>query len=508
MEKGIIFATVITDDNENKARFNNLCGAHFHQETDPTDPKNKVLMVYTHNTAFSLDSTTNISAKNVQNRAATCEFEMKYYFQALTWVFRPKYLTLDFRNKAGVRLFTLGFETEDFGEGHHANGIILRDARGNIIEGIKLRADCWHKLKFEYYFNDKSPAESRLKIYHATDGDALKLKVDMEYQGKTGVITKASLVHHATQIKGTQYFDDISFAITDKKYSKESVATPITDGRTVYNFESGIPSDTNFNIDMRLKQDDEIVSFDPVTVANGSKSAAFLHSNKFYEIMLVLSGECTLFTENEEYPLQTGSIALISPGCARGLTTKGEYKILSIAGIFDRLSFVDKICVLQDNIYNEGKKLAQMILYNRFGNEDYLNSLCDAYIKYILFNFDRPPMHNTTASIYKIIGEMEKRFGSSDLSVSSLLDESGYARNYIRAEFLSVTKMTPTKYFTSIRMKNAKAMLDLYGDDMSVNEIAERCGILDPSVFSRMFKKYYGVSPSKYKRKSKNSKDM
>ena len=94
---------------------------------------------------------------------------------------------------------------------------------------------------------------------------------------------------------------------------------------------------------------------------------------------------------------------------------------------------------------------------------------------------------------------MEKNFDKSDLSVGELLDESGYARDYIREEFFAVTKQTPKKYLSDIRMKNAKAMIDLYGSEMGLGEIAERCGIVDSSVFSRIFRKHFGISPSEYR---------
>ena len=52
-------------------------------------------------------------------------------------------------------------------------------------------------------------------------------------------------------------------------------------------------------------------------------------------------------------------------------------------------------------------------------------------------------------------------------------------------------------------MKNAKAMIDLYGAEMSLGEIAERCGIIDSSVFSRIFRKHFGISPAEYRKTKK-----
>jgi AraC-like DNA-binding protein len=249
---------------------------------------------------------------------------------------------------------------------------------------------------------------------------------------------------------------------------------------------------------MQLKKGDERATFDPATWKSAVQSHSFRNSREFHEISLVLKGEGKFIADTTEYPFTEGSILITAPGCSHSVIAPEGYKILSVMGRFDKLGFIDSSCILNDNIYNEGRKLAELILYNRFGNEDYVDALSDAYVKYIITNLDRAPK-STTAAIYKIISKMEKNFNKSDLSVGELLDEGGYARDYIREEFFAVTKQTPKKYLNDIRMKNAKAMIDLYGEDMSLGEIAERCGIIDASVFSRIFRKHFGVSPREYR---------
>jgi len=149
-------------------------------------------------------------------------------------------------------------------------------------------------------------------------------------------------------------------------------------------------------------------------------------------------------------------------------------------------------------VYGEGRKLAELILYNRFGKESYVQNLANAYVEYLLLSF-KAPEKNTTAGIYKVIERINQHFGQSDLSVGALLEESGYTRDYIRSEFIAVTKMTPKKYLDNLRMKHAKSLIEMHGDSMSLSEIAEACGIIDQSIFSRNFKKHFGISPSQYK---------
>jgi len=496
-----IYAGVISDNDESNLGLMGMCGAIFYHDTDPQNPRNKVLKILTKNTVQRLNSTTNIAAKQTVASPSAYEFEMRHYFERLTWIFAPKYFTVEFRNKANACLFSASFVAENFVRDSENPGqacALEMEINGRKIDGVSLPADRWNSIKFEYYPNRENPADSRLKVFISDKSGELSLAADIHVEAEPGTITRAAIVHSATKIKGVQYLDDISFTATDAKYSDSASPAPSSPKRQIYSFESGIPSDGNFNIEMLLKKNDDIIPLDPAHPTADIKNSPFGHAHDFYEIMLVLTGNATFFTNKEKHTIKQGSIIVVAPGVHHGIVTNEGYNIISIAGHFERLNLIESACVLEDNIYGEGRKLAELILYNRFGSEDYVQSLCDAYIKYVLLSLEYP-IKNTTASIYKIISKMEKNFGNCDISIGRLLAESGYTKDYIRNEFLAVTKMTPKKYLTKIRMKNAKAMLDLYGDDMSISEIAERCGILDPSIFSRIFKKHFGISPTQYR---------
>ena len=62
--------------------------------------------------------------------------------------------------------------------------------------------------------------------------------------------------------------------------------------------------------------------------------------------------------------------------------------------------------------------------------------------------------------------------------------------------FKKYMNMTINDYVIELRMKHAAYLLrDTY---MNVNEAADYLGFSSVSYFSRVFKKYYGVSPSEY----------
>ena len=90
---------------------------------------------------------------------------------------------------------------------------------------------------------------------------------------------------------------------------------------------------------------------------------------------------------------------------------------------------------------------------------------------------------------------------TNHLKAGDLMRASGYAEDYLRGKFLKVTKTSPVKFLNHIRVKNAGDML--LSTELSINEVAQKCGFLDMAYFSKIFKSHFGISPRKYKNSSK-----
>ena len=226
------------------------------------------------------------------------------------------------------------------------------------------------------------------------------------------------------------------------------------------------------------------------------------HTHGHYEIMIVREGDGLIYSGDKKYPFYEGCIFIAPPGVEHSVYSDLGHKIINIGGNFDRLLLSsNEIYKITDNEFGEGRLLAEAIMRNIYINEAYARSLCESFIQFLLLHIDIQP--NIYSVVHKITDEIEKNFNDTELDVTSILNASGYAEDYIRAKFLSVTKTTPIKYLTSVRMKNAKALMSLY--DFSISEIAVHCGILDVAYFSRLFKKYYGISPKDYKLSLKDS---
>lgn len=222
-----------------------------------------------------------------------------------------------------------------------------------------------------------------------------------------------------------------------------------------------------------------------------------LHTHNHYEIMLYIEGNGQMITKKGNYSFSVGTIIIVPPKIEHGSTSKTGFKNISIGGDFDSFfSFEDPI-VLCDSPNDEGKTLASLIYYNRFNSHKYLQALISAYLHFLLQHIKVNTQSEN--SIKKIIFDISNRFSDSELNLTELLKESGYAEDYARALFKHVTGKTPIAFLTDIRIKHACFLIDVYANSLSLEQIAEQCGFLDYVYFSKKFKEIIGISPREYK---------
>ena len=224
-----------------------------------------------------------------------------------------------------------------------------------------------------------------------------------------------------------------------------------------------------------------------------------LHSHADYEIIYYLQGEGALKTERGDYPYKPGTIIIVPQEILHGSTSKTGFKNICVSGDFRKfLSFADPV-VLQDNAAEEGKAFAEMIYANRHFENEFFVSLCETYVLFLLTNVQEDGRMDVV--VKNIIAEISERACDSTFRVSSVLSQSGYAPDYIRAQFKCKTGKTPTRFMTEIRIDRACFFMDIYKDTRSLTEIAEQCGFLDYVQFSKRFKQVKGISPTEYKKR-------
>ena len=84
-----------------------------------------------------------------------------------------------------------------------------------------------------------------------------------------------------------------------------------------------------------------------------------------------------------------------------------------------------------------------------------------------------------------------------DLNINKIAGTVYLSPNYISVIFKQMTGETIIDFLTKTRMENAKILLA--ETNFRVLEISEMVGFKDASYFSKVFKKYTGLHPQKFR---------
>lgn len=104
---------------------------------------------------------------------------------------------------------------------------------------------------------------------------------------------------------------------------------------------------------------------------------------------------------------------------------------------------------------------------------------------------------STKSFVFRAKEYVDNHYFEEDLSLDSICDLLGVSNSYFSTIFKKETGESFIGYLTSYRMEKAAQMLLETGEKSYM--IAKSVGYADPNYFSYVFKRQFGVSPSKYR---------
>ncbi len=153
------------------------------------------------------------------------------------------------------------------------------------------------------------------------------------------------------------------------------------------------------------------------------------------------------------------------------------------------------------NVQSDGMRNAvkeAVYLFEKGGAGGVLAALGQLIVSYVTEEYS-VSLHPVVKSLK---ADMEKNFTDSSYSAETAIRKLPLNYDYVRKLFKKETGITPLEYLNKLRMDRAKdCILNGIANNYSrytVSQIAEACGFAEPLYFSRVFKKYFGVSPLKY----------
>lgn len=243
----------------------------------------------------------------------------------------------------------------------------------------------------------------------------------------------------------------------------------------------------------------------------------------FIELSFVTSGSVDYLIEGEKYTLKKGQVIVSNPGvyhkelfdsntnCRElhiGLTNlslfsniKKNFIDVGSKNIITISKYKDEILKNCFEIIEEQKNHTQtspfmlkslvmklLILLHRELNEDIAN------LNSKEFSFKSREKKSLVESISKYLNENY----TDDISLYTLSKNMYLSPVYISKIFKEITGDSPINYLILIRLSKAKELLE--DSKLSIKTIAKMVGYNDPYYFSKLYKKYYGISPNKVRK--------
>jgi YesN/AraC family two-component response regulator len=89
-----------------------------------------------------------------------------------------------------------------------------------------------------------------------------------------------------------------------------------------------------------------------------------------------------------------------------------------------------------------------------------------------------------------------------NLYLDQIAEISGTSPKYFSSYFKRTFGINYVEYLNKVRLSHAKELLK--DSSLSIGEIGEKTGYMNSSTFTTTFKKYYGISPSEYRKQNSN----
>ncbi|HEY6915222.1 MAG TPA: AraC family transcriptional regulator, partial [Paludibacter sp.] len=100
----------------------------------------------------------------------------------------------------------------------------------------------------------------------------------------------------------------------------------------------------------------------------------------------------------------------------------------------------------------------------------------------------------------KAMDHIEQNMSNCDYNVESFVSDMAIGRTLLYQKINDITGMSIKEFIMDIRLKRSAQLLK--ESDLTISEIADLTGFVNPKYFSVCFKKHFELTPSEFKKKS------
>ena len=233
------------------------------------------------------------------------------------------------------------------------------------------------------------------------------------------------------------------------------------------------------------------------------------HTHEHWELVYCTSGQGSFRFENGTVlPYRAGEMVAIPPREVHANSSQDGFTNIHLTMADPSFPYRTAFRVGDDSISSMRSAFCQAKVYYMTDIQkrelvlEALGALITSYIVVFRSNaeFSEP--------VEKIRESIIQNYSRTDYALDEVIRQMPFHYDYLRKLFKKEVGMSPLEYMTSLRMKSAEMLLTaMWANEYTVSEIAQMCGFDDALYFSRVFKKYYGCSPSGYAKKREEIHD-
>ena len=259
-------------------------------------------------------------------------------------------------------------------------------------------------------------------------------------------------------------------------------------------------------------------------------SYAYHAHDDFTELTIILSGQTLYHIEGVDYPVEAGDIIICNPGVhhQNRIDPNAEPSVQFFTGCSNfhfrnlppnSLPLRNDSCLLRltaDSKREVQRLCYEMVAENEAGRPGKYFMLKSYLMQMLLIivreatdiqdvkqkgmNFET---YGKGYAVKKIINYMNENY-EHKISLDQIAHNMYLSPVYVSKIFKEETGESPINYLIKIRLDKAKGILE-QEEGGSIKNIANEVGYEDVYHFSKLFKKYFGVSPLNYRKRFTSS---